>query len=154
MNNILTSRVNVLWILEGDPALAQSVCVSGNTPSNRGSSRVGSGEDDAPCTAPLPTCMSAAHVSQTFSSTRNLSLLDYPSYMARLLATEEITPLSSPGAGSTETSPTIRGNVSHACRCNYMKQLKLSRRNIAETDCEQNRNSIKNRKITSVIHHM
>uniref|UniRef100_A0A8D3A9K5 Testis expressed 2, like n=1 Tax=Scophthalmus maximus TaxID=52904 RepID=A0A8D3A9K5_SCOMX len=98
----------------GDPALAQSVCVSGNTPSNRGSSRVGSGEDDAPCTAPLPTCMSAAHVSQTFSSTRNLSLLDYPSYMARLLATEEITPLSSPGAGSTETSPTIRGNVSHA----------------------------------------
>ncbi|KAF0025218.1 hypothetical protein F2P81_022099 [Scophthalmus maximus] len=97
----------------GDPALAQSVCVSGNTPSNRGSSRVGSGDDDAPCTAPLPTCMSAAHVSQTFSSTRNLSLLDYPSYMARLLATEEITPLSSPGAGSTETSPTIRGN----CTC-------------------------------------
>uniref|UniRef100_A0A8C2WXD0 Testis expressed 2, like n=1 Tax=Cyclopterus lumpus TaxID=8103 RepID=A0A8C2WXD0_CYCLU len=35
-------------------------------------------------------------------------------YMARLLATEEMTPLSSPGASSTETSPTIKGNVSPA----------------------------------------
>ncbi|XP_039991944.1 testis-expressed protein 2 [Xiphias gladius] len=96
----------------GDPAPAQSVCASANIPSSRGSSRVGSSDDDAPGTPPVP-CILAAHVSQTFSSTRGLSLLDYPSYMARLLATEDMTPLSSPGASSTETSPTIKGN----CTC-------------------------------------
>ncbi|XP_056222176.1 testis-expressed protein 2 [Seriola aureovittata] len=96
----------------GDPAPAQSVCASGNIPSSRGSSRVGSSDEDAPCTPPIP-CVPAAHVSQTSSSTRGLSLLDYPSYMARLLAAEEMSPLSSPGASSTETSPTLKGN----CTC-------------------------------------
>ncbi|XP_022598082.1 testis-expressed protein 2-like [Seriola dumerili] len=96
----------------GDPAPAQSVCASGNIPSSRGSSRVGSSDEDAPCTPPVP-CVPAAHVSQTSSSTRGLSLLDYPSYMARLLAAEEMSPLSSPGASSTETSPTLKGN----CTC-------------------------------------
>ncbi|XP_071319584.1 testis-expressed protein 2 [Trachinotus anak] len=96
----------------GDPAPAQSVCASGNMPSSRGSSRVGSSDDDAPCTPPVP-CIPAAHISQTSSSTRGLSLLDYSNYMARLLAAEEMSPLSSPGASSTETSPTIRGN----CTC-------------------------------------
>ncbi|XP_023267414.1 testis-expressed protein 2-like, partial [Seriola lalandi dorsalis] len=33
--------------------------------------------------------------------------------MARLLAAEEMSPLSSPGASSTETSPTLKGN----CTC-------------------------------------
>uniref|UniRef100_A0A8C4ENX9 Testis expressed 2, like n=1 Tax=Dicentrarchus labrax TaxID=13489 RepID=A0A8C4ENX9_DICLA len=47
-------------------------------------------------------------VSKTSSSTRGLSVLDYPRYMAHLLATEELTPLSSPGASSTETSPTVK----------------------------------------------
>ncbi|XP_023285009.1 testis-expressed protein 2-like isoform X1 [Seriola lalandi dorsalis] len=96
----------------GDPAPAQSVCASGNIPSSRGSSRVGSSDEDAPCTPPIP-CVPAAHVNQTSSSTRGLSLLDYPSYMARLLAAEEMSPLSSPGASSTETSPTLKGN----CTC-------------------------------------
>ncbi|KAE8284435.1 Testis-expressed protein 2 Transmembrane protein 96 [Larimichthys crocea] len=90
----------------GDPALAQSA--SGNVPGSRGSSRVGSSDDDGPTTP--PPCISAAHVNKTSSSTRALSVLDYPRYMARLLAAEEFTPISSPGAGSTETSPTIKGN--------------------------------------------
>ncbi|XP_035515225.1 testis-expressed protein 2 [Morone saxatilis] len=92
----------------GDNALAQSVSTSGNVPSSRGPSRVGSSEDDAPSTP--PPCMSAAHVCKTSSSTRGLSVLDYPRYMAHLLATEELTPLSSPGASSTETSPTVKAN--------------------------------------------
>ncbi|TMS21871.1 Testis-expressed protein 2 [Larimichthys crocea] len=69
---------------------------------------VGSSDDDGPTTP--PPCISAAHVNKTSSSTRALSVLDYPRYMARLLAAEEFTPISSPGAGSTETSPTIKGN--------------------------------------------
>nr|XP_019939049.1 PREDICTED: testis-expressed sequence 2 protein-like [Paralichthys olivaceus] len=95
----------------GDPELAHS-CSASSNPSNRGSSTVGSSDDDAPCTPTVP-CIPAANVSQTFNSTRGHLLLDYPSYMARLLATEEMTPLSSPEAGSPETSPTIRGN----CTC-------------------------------------
>lgn len=85
--------------------MGQSAVAQGNVPSSRGSSRVGSSDDEAPSTSPVP----AAPPSQT---PRGLSLLDYPSYMARLLATEEMTPLGSPGASSAETSPTIKGNVS------------------------------------------
>ncbi|KAM7371055.1 hypothetical protein PAMP_010553 [Pampus punctatissimus] len=96
----------------GDPALAQSVSAQGNVPSSRGSSRVGSSDDDIPSTPSIPPNPST-HVNPTSSSTRGLSLLDYPGYMARLLAAEELTPLSSPGASSTETSPTIKGN----CTC-------------------------------------
>ncbi|XP_070708177.1 testis-expressed protein 2 [Pempheris klunzingeri] len=96
----------------GDQAPAQGVCASGNIPGSRGSSRVGSSDDDAPSTPPVH-CIPAAPVSQTSSSTRGLSLLDYTGYMARLLATEEATPLSSTGASSSETSPTISGN----CTC-------------------------------------
>uniref|UniRef100_UPI0037E7E8D7 testis-expressed protein 2 n=1 Tax=Semicossyphus pulcher TaxID=241346 RepID=UPI0037E7E8D7 len=94
----------------GDPAQTQNVSASANVPSSRGPSRVGSSEDDTPSSPPV-SCIPAAHVSQTSSSTRGLSLLDYPGYMARLLATEELTPLSS--ASSTETSPTLKGN----CTC-------------------------------------
>ncbi|XP_049916433.1 testis-expressed protein 2 [Epinephelus moara] len=106
----------------GDPALAQSVTNQSNIPSSRGSSRVGSSDDDAPFTPPIP-CIPAAPISQTSSSTRGLSLLDYPGYMARLLATEELTPLSSPGACSTETSPTIKGH----CTCDIAEHPRTSR---------------------------
>ncbi|XP_056286625.1 testis-expressed protein 2 isoform X2 [Pseudoliparis swirei] len=95
----------------GDPAVGQSAVAQGNVPSSRGSSRVGSSDDEAPSTSPVP----AAPPSQT---PRGLSLLDYPSYMARLLATEEMTPLGSPGASSAETSPTIKGN----CICDLAEQ--------------------------------
>ncbi|XP_022077069.1 testis-expressed protein 2 isoform X1 [Acanthochromis polyacanthus] len=91
----------------GDPA--QSVTTPQvHVPSSRGSSRVGSSDEDAPSTPPVAS-MSAA----PSSNTRGLSVFDYPSYMARLLAAEEPTPLSSPGASSTEASPTIRGS----CTC-------------------------------------
>ncbi|XP_069012081.1 testis-expressed protein 2 [Embiotoca jacksoni] len=86
----------------------QNVTAQVHVPSSRGSSGVGSSDDDAPSTPPVP-CISAA----PSSGTRGLSVLDYPSYMTRLLAAEEWTPLSTPGASSTETSPTIRGN----CTC-------------------------------------
>ncbi|XP_034415181.1 testis-expressed protein 2 [Cyclopterus lumpus] len=101
----------------GDPAVAQSVAAQSNVPSSRGSSRVGSSDDEALFASPVPS-VPAAPLSQTSGSTRGLSLLDYPSYMARLLATEEMTPLSSPGASSTETSPTIKGN----CTCDLAEQ--------------------------------
>ncbi|KAL7371853.1 hypothetical protein ABVT39_006195 [Epinephelus coioides] len=105
----------------GDPALAQSVTNQGNIPSSRGSSRVGSSDDDAPFTPPIP-CIPAPPISQTSSSTRGLSLLDYTGYMARLLATEELTPLFSPGACSTETSPTIKGH----CTCDIAEHPRTS----------------------------
>lgn len=111
---IFTNNVNISCVLPVDPALAQSDSSTGNVPRSRASSRVGSNDDDAPTTP--PPCIFAAHVSKTSSSTKSLSMLDYPRYMAHLLATEELTPLSSPGASSTETSPTIKVNVSHACR--------------------------------------
>ncbi|XP_054455428.1 testis-expressed protein 2 [Anoplopoma fimbria] len=98
----------------GEPAVAQSVAAQGNAPSSRSCSRVGSSDDDATFTSAVPS----APVNQASSSTRGLSLLDYPSYMARLLATEKVTPLSSPGASSTETSPTIKGN----CTCDLAEQ--------------------------------
>ncbi|KAM9837987.1 testis-expressed protein 2 [Aulostomus maculatus] len=92
----------------GDPVLSQSINAQGQVPSSRGSSRVGSSDDDAPSTPPLPSIPAAHH-----SSTRGPSLLDYSGYMSRLLAAEELPTLSSPGASSTETSPSIKGN----CTC-------------------------------------
>uniref|UniRef100_A0A3B4GWU7 SMP-LTD domain-containing protein n=1 Tax=Pundamilia nyererei TaxID=303518 RepID=A0A3B4GWU7_9CICH len=85
---------------KGDQTQRTSVQV--NVPSSRGSSRVGSSDEDAPSTPPFPIISGAPS-----SSTRGLSVLDYPSYMARLLVTEELTPLCSPGASSTDVSFTI-----------------------------------------------
>ncbi|KAK1881081.1 Testis-expressed protein 2 [Dissostichus eleginoides] len=95
----------------GDPVLAHSVSAQGSVPSSRGPSRIGSSDEDATFIPPAPSLPG----SQTFSSTSGLSLLDYQGYMSRLLATEEFTPLCSPGASSSaEPSPTtIKGN----CTC-------------------------------------
>lgn len=95
-------------ILSGEPALAQSVSSTANVPS----STVGTCDDDAP--AATPPCATEAHLSKTSTSMRSPPLLEYTHYMARLLATEELTPVSSPGASSTETSPTFKGRVSQA----------------------------------------
>lgn len=95
-------------ILSGEPALVQSVSSTANV----SSSTVGSADDDA-LTA-TPPCATEAHLSKTSTSMRSPSLLEYTHYMARLLATEEMTPVSSPGASSTETSPTFKGGVSQA----------------------------------------
>ncbi|XP_041828957.1 testis-expressed protein 2 [Melanotaenia boesemani] len=86
----------------GDPA--QGI----NAPNSRGPSRVGSSDDDTPSTPPAHSTIKAPS-----SSTKRLSAISYPSYMARLLAAEESTPLSSPSGSSTEASPTIKGN----CTC-------------------------------------
>ncbi|XP_077482784.1 testis-expressed protein 2 isoform X2 [Stigmatopora argus] len=75
----------------GDPVLSQPI--NGDIPR----SRVGSSEDDSASASP----------------TGDPSPLDYPIYMSRLLATEESLPLSSPGVGSAETSPDLKGK----CTC-------------------------------------
>ena len=89
-----------------------------------GASRQGSAEEDeAPSSPPVqqqhhqhlhhPTPPVSAPGPQTSSgSIGGLSLLDYPSYMARLLASaERPSPLPSPTAGgSAETSPTAVGD--------------------------------------------
>ncbi|XP_059892570.1 testis-expressed protein 2 isoform X1 [Gadus macrocephalus] len=93
-----------------------------------GASRQGSAEEDeAPSSPPVqqqhhqhlhhPTPPVSAPGPQTSSgSIGGLSLLDYPSYMARLLASaERLSPLPSPTAGgSAETSPTAVGD---RCTC-------------------------------------
>ncbi|XP_077407736.1 testis-expressed protein 2 isoform X2 [Vanacampus margaritifer] len=92
----------------GDPVLSQAISGHSDIPG----SRVGSSEDDAPSTP-------AVLLTQTSSSsttTRGLSLLDYSGYMSRLLATEDSLPLSSPGVGSAETSPKLKGN----CTCDLV----------------------------------
>uniref|UniRef100_H2V217 Testis expressed 2, like n=1 Tax=Takifugu rubripes TaxID=31033 RepID=H2V217_TAKRU len=66
---------------------------------------------DADDPSPLASDSCAAHVSKPSATTKVLSVLDYHHYMTHLLAIEETTPLSSPGAGSLETSPTIKGSV-------------------------------------------
>ncbi|XP_024141204.1 testis-expressed protein 2 [Oryzias melastigma] len=77
-------------------------------PNSRSPSRGGSGDHDAPPTPPAPCIPSAPP-----GASRGLSTFDYPSYMARLLATEYSTPLSSPGGSSVEASPTAR----RKCTC-------------------------------------
>ncbi|XP_054624406.1 testis-expressed protein 2 isoform X2 [Dunckerocampus dactyliophorus] len=98
----------------GDPVLSQSISGHGDIPCSRDStSRVGSSGDDAPTTPPVSSTPAAPLSHASGSTTRGLSLLDYPEYMSRLLATEDLPPLSSPGVGSTETSPNLKGN----CTC-------------------------------------
>ncbi|XP_061612402.1 testis-expressed protein 2 isoform X4 [Phyllopteryx taeniolatus] len=97
----------------GDPVLSQAISSHSDIPCSRGSSRVGSSEDDAPS-------MPAVALSQPSSSsttTRGLLLLDYARYMSRLLTTEDLLPFSSPGVGSTETSPKLKGN----CTCDLVE---------------------------------
>ncbi|MED6290697.1 hypothetical protein CHARACLAT_015939 [Characodon lateralis] len=89
---------------------AQSVHVT----RSRGLSRVGSSDEDAPSTPPA-SCIPAA----PSSTTRGL---DYHKYMSRILAADEMTPLSSPGASSAETSPTIKAN----CTCDPLKSPEAS----------------------------
>lgn len=69
---------------------------------------------DADDPSPLAPESCAAHVSKPSATPKVLSVLDYHPYMTHLLAIEETTPLSSPGASSLETSPTIKGSVSQA----------------------------------------
>lgn len=101
----VTNKVSVCYNLPGDPASAL------NSAGLVLSSTEGNDADD-PST--IGSGISAAHVSKPSAATKVLSVLDYHHYMTHLLATEETTPLSSPGASSLETSPTIKGSVSQA----------------------------------------
>lgn len=67
-----------------------------------GCSRLGSTEEEASLAPTIPTLPQT----QTSRSIRGPPLLDYPSYMARLLAVEQPSPLASPGSTSPEASPT------------------------------------------------
>ena len=133
ISELWTCQVNVFCPPSVDPT--QSVHAS----SSKGPSRVGSSEDEIPATPPAPAAPSGG--------TRGLPSLNYTSYMARLLAAEELTPLSSPGASSTEASPTIRGNVRHACRLNkhniVIKEWCMFSQRILQLSCnkEQDRRS-------------
>ncbi|XP_072312570.1 testis-expressed protein 2 [Eucyclogobius newberryi] len=63
------------------------------------------GSEDDPSAPPVPAHAPAPHSSHSsHSSTRGQTLLDYHSYMSQLLSTAELTPLCSPGAGSTAAS--------------------------------------------------
>jgi len=134
--NLFWFRKNCIWVL---PYLAPPILTAS---SSKGPSLVGSSEDEIPSTPPAP-CISAA----PSAGTRGLPALNYTSYMARLLAAEELTPLSSPGASSTEASPTIRGNVRHACRLNkhniVIKEWCMFSQRILQLSCnkEQDRRS-------------
>lgn len=103
------NQVSVGYHLPSDPASALNS--AGLVVSSIASSTEGNDADD-PST--LSSGVAAAHVSELSAATKVLSGLDYHHYMTHLLATEETTPLSSPGASSLETSPTIKGSVSQA----------------------------------------
>lgn len=105
----VTNQVSIGCNLPGDPASALNS--AGLVLSSSASSTEGNNADDP---GTLGTGISAAHVSKPSAATKVLSVLDYHHYMTHLLATEETTPLSSPGASSLETSPTIKGSVSQA----------------------------------------
>lgn len=98
-----------MFSFPGDPASALNS--AGLVLSSIASSTEGNDAND-PST--LGSDSSAApHVSKpSAAATKVLSVLDYHHYMTRLLATEETTPLSSPGASSLEASPTTKGSVS------------------------------------------
>ncbi|XP_053710535.1 testis-expressed protein 2 [Synchiropus splendidus] len=84
-------------------------CVSRLVNHHNGPSSPGSCSDENP----VPSSTSEAPTKQSPSITRGPSELDYAWYMSRLLGPEESTPMSSPGACSTETSPGVRGK----CTC-------------------------------------
>lgn len=105
----VTNQAGVCYNLIGDPASA--VNSAGLVLSRIASSTEG---DDADDPSALGSGISAAHVGKPSDATKVLSALDYYHYMTHLLAAEETTPLSSPGASSLETSPTIKGSVCQA----------------------------------------
>lgn len=102
----VTNQASVCSNLPGDAASA--VNSAGLVLSRMASSTEA---DDADDPSALGSAISAAHVSKPSAATK---VLDYYHYMTHLLAAEETTPLSSPGASSLETSPTTKGRVCQA----------------------------------------
>ncbi|XP_046888667.1 testis-expressed protein 2 [Hypomesus transpacificus] len=92
-------------------SVAGSASPPGDTPGSMGCSRLGSTEEEASLAPTIPTLPQT----QTSRSIRGPPLLDYPSYMARLLAVEQPSPLASPGSTSPEASPTA--TAEEKCTC-------------------------------------
>lgn len=105
-------EVSISYTLPGDPASALNVSGAGHVLSSIASSTEGN-DDDADDPSTPASDISAAHIKPS-ATAKALSALDYHHYMTQLLAIKETTPVSSPGVGSRETSPTIKGSVSQA----------------------------------------
>lgn len=111
-NLLFTIEVNISYTLPGDPASALNLSGAGHVLSSITSTTEGN-DDDADDPSTLASDISAAHIRPS-ATAKVLSALDYHHYMNQLLAIKETTPVSSPGVGSRETSPTIKGSVSQA----------------------------------------
>uniref|UniRef100_H3D5T7 Testis expressed 2, like n=1 Tax=Tetraodon nigroviridis TaxID=99883 RepID=H3D5T7_TETNG len=98
---------------------AECTSRSGLVLSNMASSTEG---NDADNPSTLGSGSSAAHVSKPSAAPKVLPVLDYHHYMTHLLAAEDTSPLSSPGASSLETSPTIK----ESCTCEVAEYTGLS----------------------------
>ncbi|KAK6301711.1 hypothetical protein J4Q44_G00277640 [Coregonus suidteri] len=91
-------------VSRSDVPVVRGVSPSRRSQDSRGSSRMGSTEEDLP----LPPSVPSIQPSRVGSP-----LLDYPTYMARFLPSEQPSPLPSPPLNSTETSPTNK------CTCDF-----------------------------------
>uniref|UniRef100_A0AAZ3SVB7 SMP-LTD domain-containing protein n=1 Tax=Oncorhynchus tshawytscha TaxID=74940 RepID=A0AAZ3SVB7_ONCTS len=87
-----------------DVPVLRGVSPSRRSQDSRGSSRIGSTEEDLPVPPSAPSIQ---------PSRVDSPLLDYPTYMARFLPSEQPSPLPSPPLNSTETSPTNK------CTCDF-----------------------------------
>ncbi|CDQ75370.1 unnamed protein product [Oncorhynchus mykiss] len=94
-----SGRINYVPVLRG-------VSPSRQSQDSRGSSRIGSTEEDLPIPPSAPSIQ---------PSRMGSPLLDYPTYMARFLPSEQPSPLPSPPLNSTETSPTNKVR----CTCDF-----------------------------------
>ncbi|XP_041714764.1 testis-expressed protein 2 [Coregonus clupeaformis] len=93
-------------VSRSDVPVVRGVSPSRRSQDSRGSSRMGSTEEDLP----LPPSAPSIQPSRVGSP-----LLDYPTYMARFLPSEQPSPLPSPPLNSTETSPTNKVR----CTCDF-----------------------------------
>ncbi|XP_055746230.1 testis-expressed protein 2 [Salvelinus fontinalis] len=93
-------------VSRSDVPVVRGVSPSRRSQDSRGSSRIGSTEEDLPVPPSAPSIQ---------PSRVGSPLLDYPTYMARFLPSEQPSPLPSPPLNSTETSPTNKVR----CTCDF-----------------------------------
>nr|XP_046213059.1 testis-expressed protein 2 [Oncorhynchus gorbuscha] len=93
-------------VCRSDVPVLRGVSPSRRSQDSRGSSRIGSTEEDLPVPPSAPSIQ---------PSRVGSPLLDYPTYMARFLPSEQPSPLPSPPLNSTETSPTNKVR----CTCDF-----------------------------------
>lgn len=98
-----------------DVPVVRGVSPSRRSQDSRGSSRIGSTEEDLPVPPSAPSIQ---------TSRVGSPLLDYPTYMARFLASEQPSPFPSPHLNSTETSPTKKVRV---ISCDHLNETSRNR---------------------------